>query len=277
MSLIASYSSKLAELLPMPGADQFPVQLIALLAELVPFDDATIIVYPANGLPVVEYFQPREDGSSRLDQFVNAAFLLDPYYQAGEKRQFGFFRLRELIPEGFRKSEYYKTFYNQSGYQDECGYLVRLGDKSFANISLARTSKPARFTEKQVALLSDITPVVNSLCQQCWGTGRHSKNTDIDLRAQLGTALESFGSSLLTEREVQVINLVLHGYSTRMVAEKLNISIETVKLHRKHSYAKLGVASQAELFYLFLDSVMSAKNYQGGDTLESYLQPPKNQ
>jgi hypothetical protein len=50
--------------------------------------------------------------------------------------------------------------------------------------------------------------------------------------------------------------------------------VETVKLHRKHAYAKLEVSSQAELFYLFLDSLMSASDYRGGDTLVSYLQKP---
>ena len=50
--------------------------------------------------------------------------------------------------------------------------------------------------------------------------------------------------------------------------------METVKLHRKHAYAKLEVSSQAELFYLFLDSLMSARNYDGGDTLVAYMAPP---
>ena len=39
--------------------------------------------------------------------------------------------------------------------------------------------------------------------------------------------------------------------------------------------AKLEVSSQAELFYLFLDSVMSAGDYDGGDTLVAYMQPPE--
>ena len=81
---------------------------------------------------------------------------------------------------------------------------------------------------------------------------------------------------MLTERESQVINLVLHGHSTKTIAEKLSISVETVKLHRKHAYAKLEVSSQAELFYLFLDALMSAKDYDGGDTLVAYLQPPES-
>ena len=91
----------------------------------------------------------------------------------------------------------------------------------------------------------------------------------------MNSALDCFGNSLLTGRETQVINLVLHGHSTKTLADKLSISMETVKLHRKHAYAKLEVSSQAELFYLFLDSVMSAEHYDGGDPLVAYMLPPR--
>ena len=114
--------------------------------------------------------------------------------------------------------------------------------------------------------------MIETLCQSHWaGLGAGSASADI--RVQLHKALESFGRSLLTERESQVISLVLHGHTTRTLAEKLSISVETVKLHRKHAYAKLEISSQAELFYLFLDSLMSAKGYTGGDTLEAYMEP----
>ena len=121
----------------------------------------------------------------------------------------------------------------------------------------ARTGTRVSFTKPELAVLEAIRPTVDTLCQQHWASAR-SKSPGVNLRAQLHAALNSFGSSLLTEREAQVIKLVLHGHSTKTLAEKLSISMETVKLHRKHAYAKLEVSSQAELFYLFLDSVMSA-------------------
>jgi len=68
-----------------------------------------------------------------------------------------------------------------------------------------------------------------------------------------------------------VVQLFLHGHSTKSIAERLSISPETVKLHRKNSYAKLDVSSQAELFHLFIDSLASIRSYQGGDPLIGYL------
>ena len=60
------------------------------------------------------------------------------------------------------------------------------------------------------------------------------------------------------------------GNSTRLVAGKLGISAETVKLHRKHAYAKLDISSQAELLYLFVDALASHMGNSGADPLASY-------
>ena len=275
MSILAQYSQHLARLIPAVGEGEFPELLIDMLRQLVSFDDATIAVYPGTDLPVIEYFQvPEEGGASTLDVFVRGAFLLDPFYLAATRdRKFGVFRLRDLSPSSFRDSEYYRSWYRNCGYQDECGFLIPLGPEGFINIALGKTAPRARFGQRELALFEAVVPVVQTLCQQHWA-GSNTAQPSVNLRAQLHSALDCFGSSLLTDREAQVIKLVLHGHSTKSLAEKLSISVETVKLHRKHAYAKLEIGSQAELFYLFLDSLMSAGNYAGGDTLVSYMQVP---
>ncbi len=275
MPALEQFSKQVAELIPAIGHCEFPEKLIHMFKQLVPIDDATILVYPGTDLPIVEYFElPEPSASSTLDIFMKGAFLLDPYYLAATRdKKFGVFRMRELAPMGFKDSEYYKTWYKNCGYQDECGYLIPISGSGFINIALGRTATRTPFTRKQLTVLEAICPTVNALCQQHWAESG-TEPGGVNLREQLQSALESFGSSLLTDREVQVINLVLHGHSTKTVAEKLSISMETVKLHRKHAYAKLEISSQAELFYLFLDSLMSANGYQGGDTLIAYMQPP---
>ena len=267
MTVMADYSRQLAKVLSHVGENEFPVRLIEMLKALVPVSDATIVVYPNTDLPEIDYYEPDPAGASHLDQFVGAAFLLDPYYQAAARdRRFGFFCLKDLSPRGFKDSEYYNSWYRHSRYQDECGYLVDTGDEGFVNISLARRRGLSSFGKRQLALLGDITPVVDRLCNQHWG-GRDVVSGSENLRGQLQLALESFGSSELTDREAQVINLVLHGHSTATIAEGLCISTETVKLHRKHAYAKLAVNTQAELFYLFLNFLT-----RSGPDLEAGLQ-----
>ena len=57
-------------------------------------------------------------------------------------------------------------------------------------------------------------------------------------------------ASRLTPREREVAELLLRGCSTDAVAMRLSISRHTVKDHRKHIFAGLGISSLAELFAL---------------------------
>lgn len=250
----------------------FAAALVAGLRKLVPIDDATVLHYARGDLPTVVYCEtPEARHSNTMESFAAGTFLLDPFYQAAnENRRFGLFRLQELAPAGFRDTEYYRNWYRNCGFSDECGYLIELGNDAFVNVAVGRLAG-RRFTPTQITVLRSILGAVDTVCSQHWA--RESSSGD-GLRRQLHLALDDFGSSLLTDRETQVINMILHGHSSKSVAERLGISAETVKLHRKHAYAKLEVSSQAELFYLFLDSLMSSPNYQGGDTLVSYLQKP---
>jgi hypothetical protein len=111
MPTLALFSQHLATLIPQVGDSAFPGLLIDTLKALVPIDDATVLVYPAKAMPVIEYFElPDKGRPSTLDRFVKGAFLLDPYYLAADRDQrFGVFRLRDLSPTGFKDSEYYKT------------------------------------------------------------------------------------------------------------------------------------------------------------------------
>ena len=50
----------------------------------------------------------------------------------------------------------------------------------------------------------------------------------------------------LTEREREVLNLVVQGHSNQQIAETLVISLATVKAHISSILSKLQVSSRAE-------------------------------
>ena len=270
--MIAEYSESVAKLLPAVGSNDFCRLLVDLLKNLVPIDEASIIVYETASLPVFQYAVPAAVYHPNVDVFVKGAFLLDPYYIAATKhRQSGFFRLRDIAPPGFRQSEYFRIYYRRSGLYDECGYLVRIQNSGFVNIALGRTDSRT-FTRAQTRLLEDISPLIDNVCSEHWRLTGGAATFNASLRGQLETALQCFGESVLTNREREVVHLVLVGHSTKKLADLLRISPETVKLHRKHAYAKLGVRTQSELFYLFIDSLMSIDGYHDGDPLTPYQQ-----
>ena len=51
----------------------------------------------------------------------------------------------------------------------------------------------------------------------------------------------------LTFREVEIIRLICQGLSSEQIAEQLNLSIETIKTHRKNIYFKLNISKVADL------------------------------
>ena len=61
-------------------------------------------------------------------------------------------------------------------------------------------------------------------------------------------AREKFSvSNVLTERENEIVDLLLNGRTYKMIAEELYLSENTVKTHIKNIYSKLNIKSKSEL------------------------------
>ena len=50
----------------------------------------------------------------------------------------------------------------------------------------------------------------------------------------------------LSEREIEIVRLVAKGFSNDELAERLHLSPDTIKVHLRHVYEKLGVESRVE-------------------------------
>jgi DNA-binding CsgD family transcriptional regulator len=273
-SHLSAFSQRFAAIIPEIGNDRLPSLLISMLKGIVPFDNAVIVHFQEGNKPQIHYNDiPPLDRDSQIDGFVSGAFLLDPFYRAAIDRGIsGLHRLSDLAPEGFKKTEYYRSYFKFTQIKDEAGYIVHLDGNQFINISIGRLSLAQRFNRTQLTILEDIAPIIESICKMQWDSKAKSEaDASNQLPGQLDSALKYFGTAYLTERESQVVQLFLHGHSTKSIAGRLGISPETVKLHRKNSYAKLDVSSQAELFYLFIDSLASLTQYSSGDPLVGYL------
>lgn len=56
-----------------------------------------------------------------------------------------------------------------------------------------------------------------------------------------------FQQKILSDREIEVMSLIVQGYINKEIAEKLNISLSTVVTHRKRIMEKLGIKSVSAL------------------------------
>jgi len=60
----------------------------------------------------------------------------------------------------------------------------------------------------------------------------------------------------LTERELEVMRLVLQGRANKQIADELDISVRTVEVHRARVFDKMGVRSAVELANLLREHGM---------------------
>ena len=74
-----------------------------------------------------------------------------------------------------------------------------------------------------------------------------SPTDDAALRCRAAARLAT-----LTQREREVLDLVVNGRKNKQIAEALGISVKTVEAHRAHAMEKMGVGSVAELVHASL-------------------------
>ena len=267
LAMVDRLSKGLVDLVPQIGSEDFPRLLAEVIKEFVPSDELTLILFEDK--PVFLVSEKTElIGSQSVDMYLAGAYLLDPFYRASvDLKKSQFFTYDELVPDGFRQSEFYKQYLVKIGLEDECGYLIIFPGGQFLHLSVGHgKGSEARLNPSELQLLESLTPLIDMLCQQHWG-----EQLSNPLNRQLDQALANFGSSKLTEREGTVIRMVLQGYSTSAIADKLFISPGTVRVHLRNSYRKLDIGSQVDLHNLFMGALMQFENYEGGDPLEGFF------
>jgi DNA-binding NarL/FixJ family response regulator len=69
----------------------------------------------------------------------------------------------------------------------------------------------------------------------------------------------------LSEREMEMLQLIAQGYNARSIAERSFISYETVRTHIKRIYKKLHVASRSEAVMKAIQQGLVSRNHPMGD------------
>jgi DNA-binding NarL/FixJ family response regulator len=69
----------------------------------------------------------------------------------------------------------------------------------------------------------------------------------------------------LSDRELEVFNLIGQGHGTRLIAEKLHLSVKTIESHRAHIKEKLNLEDATELVHHAIQWVQSERVFGGGE------------
>jgi len=241
--------------------EDFSAALADYLNSVVPFDYLVMFRYDREEEPKVLYDNfDTQFSLDSLQTYLAGPYLLDPFFEVCRKPEpTGTIHLKDIAPDHFYRSEYYRTYYITTEILDEVCIFVPMSDgiTIVATIERMRGNRP--FRKREVEQYRGVEAIVREAIVQNWrdaeylNAKQHSASEPKDaLPERVKNIVGISGRSNLTNRESEVVSLILRGYSSIAIASILDISSATVKVHRKNIYSKLKISSQAELFSLFM-------------------------
>ena len=241
------------------AARDFPAHLLHLLGALIRHDMALVVRYVEEAPPdflVCEGLAPH-----LVELYRAGLWRYDPFYGFWHDHQEGgVASLREILPPPARRGYYHRVFQRrQAKIEDELGLF--LPAEATGSIGLFLERSRGSFSPEETGLAAAVAPVIAGL----YSAHRLVAVTvalpsaprgprEVEGRALDHLAREAVEQSPvpLTRRERDIITLILSGQPSLRIATKLGISWGTVKNHRRRIYRKLQIASERELFVIFL-------------------------
>jgi DNA-binding CsgD family transcriptional regulator len=244
-----AWNASLANAANAIGSRGFPEALASALRLLAPFQMMNGFIYSPDGHAFDLYNEKIvAERALIVDRYLAGAFVLDPFYDAiridSSERMIV---MREIAPDDFAQTEYYRLHYATTEIIDEIGFVLKLESGYVAVLSLSRTGSAPLFSTEDLERLKSAAPIVCAFGERHWF---HVSGLSLEIKNAAPAA--RIEHPLLTKRELEIVTLILKGHSNLSIAAVLELSLNTVKVHRRQIYAKLNISSQAELFRLFL-------------------------
>jgi DNA-binding CsgD family transcriptional regulator len=146
---------------------------------------------------------------------------------------------------GLESRRNYWSFLSSFGTRDAAEMIFRVSGRAVAGMSLLWVGQPGMGSDREL------------------GEALHSY-IELNLGAHYGPLPGELASDIaLTDRELEIVQLVCHGLTNARVAQRLNIGLATVKTHLLHVFEKLGVRTRAELVRRCLCASPAGKPFGG--------------
>ena len=254
----SAWNGAIAETIDAVGKSNFANRIEAALKTIVDFDILMVFAYSGKEKPVCCYHNMvAARARTVIDAYTSGPYLLDPFYGAAtDPNVTGVIRLREMAPDQFRNSEYYRRHYVLTGIRDEIGIVCRPAGCTGLVISFTRPVSGPAFGRRDLSTVRAAEPMIGTLARRHWHNGVETNLPDERAVEKSGDAinetLNRMTDGILTPREIEITSLVLRGHSSGSISRRLSIAEGTVKIHRKNIYQKLDISSQSELFARFI-------------------------
>lgn len=262
------------ELVSAIGREDFFALFSATVSEILRFEFLVIFLYRKDAAPARLHDSITATRHRKgLNNYLQNTYVLNPFYQAFRRGvEPGVYFMKNFMPDQCDLDTGHQDFRLRVDSFEEIGFLtddwpsgmqelllvMPIDASTLIEVSLSKKESSGGFSGENVEELRSVFPFLHALLLKHWEFASHDLVPELEAPL-LERLFMSFGQGILSDRERQVIRLVLLGHSSTSVALHLGVALPTVKSHRRNAYAKLEISSQAELFALFMTSVREVR------------------
>lgn len=232
---------------------QFREILKTYLVDTFAADNMVILAYSVAKAPEIlfQWIPDTKNWREFATTYLSNAYRIDPFYcKAMEGFTDKAYTLKEIAPDRFGQSEYYRRYFSETGMVDELGCFCAIEDDTTVELSLGRHGGHKRFSASDKKKFDNLVPALAPLIKTFSLATSHSLKS-IMAQSSAAPVIEYQKTAELfnlTDREQEIAAYILKGHSSLSISLNLNISAATVKVHRRNIYRKMNISSQAELF-----------------------------
>lgn len=252
------------------GSDDFFDQIADITSYSIPYEGMVIFLYGDNCSPIAKgCYKLACDYKAGLENFTKYTYVLNPVYRAFlDDVKASTYLIADLVPQDIDSQIARSTLNIRIDKREAIGYrtpgwpknmtevlgLVHLPGNKMIELNFL-TSRNSDQVRKCRQGLEALYPVLASAILKHFEFAPQQFDISSPSPSQ-ESRFQNFGKNVLTEREQGVVKLILTGHSSNSIALHLDISVPTVKTHRRNLYSKFNISSQAELFNLFVRHLM---------------------
>lgn len=257
------------------GTSDFYSCFFDTLRQVVDCDLSGVFIYSGDRVDCMLLQETTDNYRKFIDLYLEGLYLLDPHYSMLAKgAETGLYHFKDIAPDCYHQTEFYQRFVKPAGITDEYDFIVKV-DNLYYDFYIDKMN--GVFSEQESEVLTTVAPLLLDFMSEHCCYQSTSPATSLSPGQPYSSIFDSLGATLLTQRERDVFQCILHGHSSKSTANKLNIALGTVKIHRRNIYNKLDISSQSELFSLCIQSLAIPEVSSAEDPLaalrESYTRP----
>jgi DNA-binding CsgD family transcriptional regulator len=149
----------------------------------------------------------------------------------------------QISPNLLKQTVFYQDFMVQFNSRYIADMFFRDDQRIIAVLSLLREESMGNFTRDEIKLLNKLQPFIEYSLNSVYLPQKYEERDSLK---------DKYG---FTDKEIEVLEMLLTGMTNKLIATELNLGLATVKTHLHHIFKKANIETRSELISKILNDL----------------------